>query len=141
MQSDPNTLPAARLVDVWLALADSKRAPGQARGFVGEHCGWLTAGVRDDLELLVSELVTNAVIHGRPAVSLHLITCAAVVRVDVFDRGAPIAAAIPAVAVTSQRGGRGLSIVDTLATRWGSTLPAAPRGKSVWFEIDLPLAS
>lgn len=83
------------------------------------------------LVLLVSELVTNAVVHARPPVHLSIDIDRWRTRIEVSDavgrvpharsadRGAP--------------GGRGLALVETLATQWGTTM--SDDGKSVWFEL------
>lgn len=86
--------------------------------------------------LLVSELVTNVVLHadGRPV--LEVAVEADRLRISVSDEGggAPrVRTDNPALADS----GRGLLLVDTLSSRWG-TDPRDPRGKCVWFELDAP---
>ena len=91
--------------------------------------------------LLVSELVTNAIRHGAPPVrlSLHWDRAAdrargrGALRVEVSDSSP----AAPTVAPASpdQPGGRGMLIVQQLAARWGSSVPASRLGKTVWFEL------
>jgi anti-sigma regulatory factor (Ser/Thr protein kinase) len=93
------------------------------------------AGLSPDLlataELLLSEVVTNAVIHGRTAVTVEAVVRPAGLRVDVTDDGAghprvrPRDDAVPS--------GRGLHIVAVLAADWG--VVPHPRGKTVWFEL------
>ncbi|WP_411104564.1 SpoIIE family protein phosphatase [Streptomyces sp. cmx-4-9] len=95
--------------------------------------GW---GIGEDTtaaaELIVSELVTNALRHGSPPVRLRLIkdrslTC------EVHDASA----ISPRLrhARTVDEGGRGLFIAARLAQRWGTRYTAA--GKTVWTELDL----
>lgn len=84
--------------------------------------------------LLVSELVTNVVLHadGRPV--LELSVEADRLRISVSDTvgGAPrVRTDNPELADS----GRGLLLVDSLSTRWG-TDPRDPRGKCVWFELE-----
>jgi two-component sensor histidine kinase len=86
----------------------------------------------DDAELLASELVTNAMMHGHtdaPDVGVD----GSVARVEVADgsraRPAPVVGNDP-----STPGGFGLNLVETLADRWG--VDACDDGKTVWFEID-----
>ncbi|MES4886641.1 ATP-binding protein [Streptomyces sp. NPDC096012] len=94
----------------------------------------------ENLILLVSELVTNAVVHtGRPAVlRLSLpgqVTGTApsvTVRVEVTD--ASSRAPVPRCAAGDATGGRGLALVDCLADRWGWSPEGA--GKSIWCELD-----
>ncbi|MBY8865953.1 ATP-binding protein [Streptomyces sennicomposti] len=91
----------------------------------------------ETLVLLVSELVTNAVVHtGCPAV---LRLClpgtaaeAATVRLEVAD--ASTRAPVPRCADDDATGGRGLALVDGLADRWGWSAEGA--GKRIWCELD-----
>ncbi|TDT32273.1 anti-sigma regulatory factor (Ser/Thr protein kinase) [Streptomyces sp. BK208] len=96
--------------------------------------------VAETLVLLVSELVTNAVVHtGRSAV-LRLVlpgpvtgeTEEAVVRLEVED--ASDRAPVPRCAGGEATGGRGLALVDGLADRWGWSREGT--GKSIWCELD-----
>ncbi|MER7374652.1 ATP-binding protein [Streptomyces lanatus] len=91
----------------------------------------------ETLILLVSELVTNAVVHtGCPAVlSLSLpggAQDAATVRLEVADRSGR--APVPRCADGDATGGRGLALVDGLADRWGWCSEGA--GKRIWCELD-----
>lgn len=85
------------------------------------------------IQLLVSELVTNAVLHGAPPLSLSIdIREAGSVRISVSD-ASPAPPVLEAFNVDSHRG-RGLALVDALADEWGVE-PVADDGKSVWFEV------
>ncbi len=83
--------------------------------------------------LLVSEIVTNAVVHGSGRPVLDIDVAPEVLRVTVTDESA----ATPRMEQQSlmSEGGRGLMLVDALATRWG-TNRHLPTGKTVWFELD-----
>ncbi|WP_424871909.1 ATP-binding protein [Streptomyces sp. SAI-229] len=91
----------------------------------------------ETLILLVSELVTNAVVHtGRPAV-LRLSLPGedaeeATVRLEVTDRSER--APVPRCVDGEATGGRGLALVDGLADRWGWSAEGA--GKRIWCELD-----
>ena len=101
-----------------------------------DSCRGLSEDTAQTAELLVCELVTNAVVHAHTSVEL----CAArddegALRVDVFDR------AIGGTVAPRQRGvdpasesGRGLAIVASLASSWG--VDEAGNGKSVWFTLS-----
>jgi serine/threonine-protein kinase RsbW len=95
----------------------------------------------DDLRLLVTELVTNAIRHAQPSdepwLRLNLAVNNGSIRVDVIDHGPgflPIADE-PGFDETS---GRGLYLVEQLADRWGVGVDGNTR---VWFEIDRSRAS
>jgi anti-sigma regulatory factor (Ser/Thr protein kinase) len=85
-----------------------------------------------DLPLLVSELVTNACLHGGDPVTLRLELSRTRVRVEVED-GVP---GWPGMQSPTDRdsGGRGLLIVDSLSHVWGID-QAAAGGKVVWAEV------
>ena len=86
--------------------------------------------------LLVSEVVTNAVAHAVPPVSLIIHINEERARVEVRDcaRELPILKRPP----PTQPGGRGVALVDMLATRWGVGYDELDgQLKSVWFELAL----
>jgi anti-sigma regulatory factor (Ser/Thr protein kinase) len=86
----------------------------------------------DEAVLLVSELVTNAVVHTDSEwVRIELSVDGSGIRCVVVDADASTAPTRRQAAV----GGLGLVIVDALATRSGCD--PAPNGKAVWFELDL----
>ena len=84
-----------------------------------------------DLLLSVSELVTNALLHGRSGFRVRVTTQTATVRVEVFDASPllPTAKNYGPSAVT----GRGLRIVEHLSSAWG--VVPVDDGKWVWFEM------
>jgi PAS domain S-box-containing protein len=85
----------------------------------------------DPAVLVVSELVTNALVHAGTAVRLQLWASGQAVRVEVGDGAAhgPVRRQFAESAGT----GRGLQLVDELSDRWGTT--ASTEGKTVWFEM------
>lgn len=93
-------------------------------------------GASDVVEALVqcvSELVTNAVLHGAAPIVLEAVRTRDGVRVSVSDAGAGVVARREPVG-DGTLSGRGLAIVQTLSARWG-TFRSGP-GKVVWFELD-----
>ncbi|MDH6112618.1 PAS domain S-box-containing protein [Kitasatospora sp. MAP12-15] len=99
-------------------------------------CGWLLVRGMDEqvdtTELLVSELVTNALRHGRGDIRLRLLRDANLVC-EVWDDG--YAQPRQRRAQETDEGGRGLQLVSLLAERWGSR--RTPHGKIVWFELGV----
>ncbi|MFF4269388.1 SpoIIE family protein phosphatase [Streptomyces sp. NPDC001536] len=108
---------------------------GRARSVVREQLhDWDLAGLADTAELMVSELVTNAVrhSHGRP-LELRLVRGDTLLcEVDDDDHDLPTLLS----AKPEDEFGRGLRIVSTLAREWGTSRTKA--GKTVWFELTLP---
>jgi anti-sigma regulatory factor (Ser/Thr protein kinase) len=90
----------------------------------------------DTATLLVSEVVTNAILHARTTVTLTVEVAGEVVRITVRD-GSPIQPRIHSFAATSATG-RGLRLLDRLAKRWGVDADPATGGKVVWFEVGEP---
>ncbi|MET7766299.1 ATP-binding protein [Streptomyces sp. NPDC005393] len=92
--------------------------------------------------LLVAELASNAVRHGRvPGRDFRLrVACepsTRTIRVEVSDAREDRLPAIPPTLTADDASGRGLLLVDLLATRWGTT-PRIPVGKTVWAECGAP---
>jgi anti-sigma regulatory factor (Ser/Thr protein kinase) len=85
----------------------------------------------DTIALLVTELVTNAILHARTPMLLTLETRAHHVRVCVEDASSqrPAVQQYDSDAVT----GRGLALVEELASSWG--VDSTPVGKVVWCEV------
>lgn len=89
--------------------------------------------LRDEAALAVSEVVTNALLHGAPPVSFTATINEGRLRVEVSDTSTSRGAPQPASATASR--GRGLAIVNTLTELWG--VEAQSNGKSVWLEFVL----
>ncbi|MGW4751763.1 SpoIIE family protein phosphatase [Streptomyces chartreusis] len=108
---------------------------GRARAVVREQLhDWGLARLADTAELLVSELVTNAVrhSHGRP-VELRLVRGDTLLcEVDDDDHDLPTLLSAGPI----DDAGRGLRVVSMLAREWGTSRTSA--GKTVWFELTLP---
>ena len=121
-------------------LPPERSAAAQARRFVREVCAsWgLIHEVIDDIELLVSELVTNAVLHARSAALLTIEHFGDRIRVTVSDSSSipPRLRDYGPEAAT----GRGVFLVDRLARAWGVDAEDGA-GKRVWFEIAVEPAN
>ncbi|GGL31084.1 hypothetical protein GCM10014719_35680 [Planomonospora parontospora subsp. antibiotica] len=105
----------------------------------GLLAGRIAAPVLDDVLLLLSEVVTNAITHsdsGRTAggwVAVRVTRAAGDVHVEVADGGSAAGAPAARVPETEDDSGRGLWLVDLLAAAWGWDRDAA--GGSVWFRV------
>jgi anti-sigma regulatory factor (Ser/Thr protein kinase) len=116
---------------------DGRRAPAVARAALGELAdGLLDARGLDTAKLLVSELVTNCLLHGRGPgeddgeIDLEIVIRPSRICVAVSDDG-PGFDQRPEPPEPEETSGRGLLLVDLLADRWG--LEAG--GRRVWFEV------
>ena len=121
-----------------IELDHDVRGPGQARAAVHACADRLRLdGVRDDIVLLVSEMVTNAIRHASPPVRLEIAAGDSDVVVAVCD-GSPVQPA-PRDPGEDAEGGRGMLLVDLLADDHG--VRTDPPGKAVWARLRRPDAS
>ncbi|MEU8654416.1 SpoIIE family protein phosphatase [Streptomyces sp. NPDC048737] len=125
-------LPAGSVGD-W-TLPREPRSVGRAREYArGQLIGWDMEPLVDTAELLVSELVTNALRYGEGEIRLRLLLDRTLVC-EVWDAG--LVQPRRRRARDTDEGGRGLQLVGLLSAAWGSR--RTPRGKTVWFELPLP---
>ena len=123
---------AAQDLATALELPASPMSPREARAFVRDLLSTDDVALVASVELLVSELVTNAVVHAASAPRIEVHLGRESVRVAVRDDD-PV---LPAQRVpdAERPGGRGLHLVERIANRWGAD--PSDGGKVVWFEID-----
>ncbi|OIJ63843.1 SpoIIE family protein phosphatase [Streptomyces mangrovisoli] len=125
-------LPAESVGD-W-TLPREPRSVGRAREYArGQLLSWDLEPLVDTTELLVSELVTNALRYGEGEIRLRLLLDRTLVC-EVWDAG--LVQPRRRRARDTDEGGRGLQLVGLLSAAWGSR--RTPRGKTVWFELPLP---
>lgn len=134
-------------------LAAVTTAPACVRAHLGTVlASWRMNQRADELQLIVSELVANAVaasadksgspqyIEGQmPVIRVCLLSNWALLHVEVWDQ----APGIPLLRNPAdlEESGRGLALVSRLSTRWGWRPATGQPGKCVWAEIPLPGAS
>jgi len=119
-----------------LDLGSSANAPTMARHFVLEHLpADASTHLRDSAALVVTELVTNAVVHGGDQVQLSMVRRGRVLRIAVRDSGPPAELIFPELADTDAFHGRGLMVVRALSARFG-VVQAGAGGKVVWSLLD-----
>lgn len=121
--------PVTRRTPLGATPATARSARRHVRYVLADH--GVNEKVTGVVELLTSEVVTNALIHARSASSLCVFVWPAVIRVEVEDPSSllPVPRRVGVEAVF----GRGLTIVAALAQSWG--VEPGPRGKRVWFEV------
>ncbi|WP_327719164.1 SpoIIE family protein phosphatase [Streptomyces sp. NBC_00490] len=113
-------------------LEPEDAAPGRARRLARRALSrWGLEDMSDSVELLVSEVVTNAVRYASRPVTLRLLRTD-VLRCEVGD-DVPQLPRLRQARATDE-GGRGLYLVNKLARRWGATRLST--GKVVWFELN-----
>ncbi|KKD05595.1 SpoIIE family protein phosphatase [Streptomyces sp. WM6386] len=115
-------------------LPREPRSVGRAREYARARLlAWDLEPLVDTTELLVSELVTNALRYGEGEIRLRLLLDQTLVC-EVWDSG--LVQPRRRRARDTDEGGRGLQLVGLLSAAWGSR--RTPRGKTVWFELPLP---
>jgi anti-sigma regulatory factor (Ser/Thr protein kinase) len=117
-------------------VAEPQAVPA-ARNALTALDGFIAEDARDKLHLLVSEVLSNAVVHGsrRPtdSIAMRVGLATGTIRVQVKDRG-PGLAEMPRMRRGELRAqGWGLFLVDKLADRWGVGGVGA---NELWFELD-----
>lgn len=126
-----------------LDLPSRPEAPAAARKALTSLNGslhLLSTNRLRDVQLLVSEIVTNAIRHGgaeTDTVALAVLATDEMVRVEISDAGQGFLRPDPLDGREPTSGGWGLPIIDALAQRWGVE---HGKGTTVWFEVDRPQA-
>jgi serine/threonine-protein kinase RsbW len=91
---------------------------------------WADEGIRADAALLLTELVANCVRHARSPMQIQLTVESDLLRAEVRDSST----LNPLPREPDEHGGRGVLILNALASRWG-VLGHPGTGKTVWFEL------
>ena len=113
---------------ITVTLQRGPGAPRRARTLLREHAAALDPDRLDTAVLLISELVTNAVLHGTGEIRLIIDVNGGDARFAVADEGE----GTPAVSeAPGPEGGWGLRLVGQLANRWG----VLEERTQVWFEV------
>lgn len=115
-------------------LMPEPSAPRHARRLIDEACGrWSLPQLAGPASLVASELVTNAVEHAATPMTLRISRRDRYVHIAVRD-GSPVEPALRRPLIT-ESGGRGLMLISSVATGWGS-LPCRD-GKVVWATLAI----
>jgi len=129
----PDVLPAGDLAQAChhLALDPVPRAAALARRFVRSHAPDLPDETAESLELMTSELVTNAVLHARTPLQVGVVVASRSMVVGVHDLDVVTPLQTP---YADREGGWGLGLVDVLAHSWAVARHPGG-GKTVWFRL------
>ncbi len=109
-------------------LARTTGAAGEARAHLARYRDALGEDGWQRARLLVSELATNAVLHGAGRIELSIVRTPSALRFSVCDQGT----GRPVPRTPGDDGGFGLHLVADLSDRWGQDEDST----SVWFEVD-----
>lgn len=120
------------MVAVSRSLPAEPAAVREARSVVRHSLDPSDGDLVELVVLLADEVVTNAVVHGQGPIDIAVDADEKRVKVMVCDRSED--RPLFRQAARYAEDGRGLSIVEAIASRWG--VSSMEVGKSVWFEID-----
>jgi len=119
-------------------LPSTLSSPQMARAFLRSTLEtWKLDGFGEITELLVTELVANVVMHVGAPMTLRVQRAASAVRVEIDDPSPDVPVVRHPDAADEH--GRGVLLVDQLATAWG--VEPRAEGKTVWFELDVSTAT
>lgn len=127
------TVGTQRIGQTGLRLDGTLTSAREARAFTLAALGeWRIGDIVDDVLLVVTELVNNAVTHARSSCELRISANPLSVRVEVLDNGPGTPDPLPPSPTRNH--GRGLHLVDALTAAWGFE-PIETGGKMVWAEL------
>ncbi|HEV7886813.1 MAG TPA: ATP-binding protein [Acidimicrobiales bacterium] len=114
-------------------LSSHPTSAAAARRFVRDVLNrWRASDREEPVLLCTDELVTNAIVHVASDIEVVVVWLAGVIRVEVHDTSTR--PPLRRVASYDAESGRGLQLVEALASRWG--VDAGDGGKAVWFEVQ-----
>jgi serine/threonine-protein kinase RsbW len=143
MRTGPRTVPATH----WASFAHDPASVPRARHVLREVLdgAGLDETAKAEIEIVLSEIVGNAVRHARPltdgAIHVQCEVAADVephVEIAVTDGGSPGRAVVPRDADSSAASGRGLRIVEGLADEWGVVEDLQDLTRTVWASFGGP---
>ena len=137
MTGQPDPQQGAATLALVHHLPGGAQTPRQARALVADALATLPEATVALAQLLTSELVTNVVLHACTGLDLQIEIADSRARITVQDASAADPQPRASSAETSATG-RGLAIVDGLASTWG--WEPTSTGKRVWFELTSPSA-
>lgn len=129
----PDTVPDGDLVQEChcVQLDPVPRSVSAARRFVRSHAPEMPVETQESMELMTSELVTNAVLHARTTLDVEVVVTARFLVVGVHDLDLATPLQTP---YADREGGWGLGLVEVLAQSWAVDRHPGG-GKTVWFRL------
>jgi DNA-binding NarL/FixJ family response regulator len=118
-----------------IQLSGDRQSPRRARDFVRDTCqAWNCESVMDTALLVVSELVTNVVLHAGTGAEVRLTKIGPSLLIGVSDAGG----GSPDVfdASSDDEHGRGLVLISALSTAWG--VDGDDHRKTIWAQVPIP---
>ena len=114
-------------------LSASRESGREARRLASAALeSWQLGEAGDAVELIVTELVANSVLHAGSAPEIAVLLLPDAIRLEVADSSPDLPR--PRDAGPEATSGRGMNLIDAMATRWGAD--PTPTGKTVWVEIS-----
>lgn len=114
-----------------IQLPGVEDSPARARRFLQVVLDGYPNPLIERAQLLLSELVTNAVVHGEPPVVVTVEIGPSALRIEVVDHGSN-APELQEASISDSHG-RGLQLVAGLSEQWG--IECRTGGKAVWFRL------
>jgi anti-sigma regulatory factor (Ser/Thr protein kinase) len=128
--NDPAEVETSAPVVAELRLAERNTSAALARQFTRTTLtSWNCGGSHDDIVLVVSELVTNALLHGHGTPVVRLLDEPDRLRIEVCDDSP----SLPVSHSVTDTSGLGLRVVEQVSAAWGASRRG--RGKVVWCEL------
>ena len=115
-------------------IADPAAVSGARKTLLRQLQAWGLDHLADDLQLIASELITNAVRYGKAPINVRLHTRGSRVRVEVTD-GNPNDVPEQLDAGSSLTHGRGIPLIEAIASSWG--VDHHSNSKTVWAELKI----
>jgi len=117
-----------------IEVGPDRRGVAEARRFIADQCRrWGCIDAIDNAQVVVSELVTNALVHAGTRCEVSARLAQGILRLEVTDRGSGMPD--PQAATTRDEHGRGLLLVSMLCLAWGVDALPGGTGKVVWAEM------
>jgi len=137
VEATVNVPPPPHRVHAHLPMSDSSPAVGRALAKYACE-SWDVVDVADYAQIVVSEFISNAIVHAKTDLDVTILLRADYLVIQVRDRSAkcpPRAGEVRSASASGADHGRGLALVDRLTSSWGYSV--GPHGKTMWATIRI----